>query len=71
MVANYFTVRNQGIREPEFRLPAMVISMITAPAGLILYGAGLQYKLPFMVPIMGIGLCKLKYVVYSSFVVLI
>jgi hypothetical protein len=55
-VANYFTVRNRGIREPEFRLPAIAISIITAPLGLILYGAGLQYKLPFMVPIVGLGL---------------
>ncbi|KUJ06858.1 MFS general substrate transporter [Mollisia scopiformis] len=55
-IANYFTIRNKGIREPEFRLPAMAISMVTAPVALILYGAGLQFKLPFMVPIIGIGL---------------
>lgn len=55
-VANYFTIRNRGIREPEFRLPAMVISMITAPLALILYGVGLEYKLPFMVPIFGLSL---------------
>ncbi len=54
-VANYFTVRNRGIREPEFRLPAIAISVITAPLGLVLYGAGLQYKL-HMVPIVGLGL---------------
>jgi hypothetical protein len=39
-VANYFTVRNRGIREPEFRLPAIAISVMTAPLGLILCGAG-------------------------------
>jgi hypothetical protein len=55
-VANYFTVRNRGIREPEFRLPAIAISVITAPLGLVLYGAGLQYELPFMVPIVGLSL---------------
>ncbi|CZR64498.1 related to MFS transporter [Phialocephala subalpina] len=55
-VANYFTIRNRGIREPEFRLPAMAISMIAAPVALILYGAGLEYKLPFMVPIFGLSL---------------
>ena len=58
-VANYFTIRNRGIREPEFRLPAIAISVITAPLALILYGAGLQYKLPFMVPIAGLGLCMI------------
>ena len=56
MVANYFTRRNGGIREPEFRLPAITISVITAPLGLILYGVGLQNKLHFMVPIFGLGL---------------
>jgi hypothetical protein len=55
-VANYFTVRNGGIREPEYRLPAIAISVITAPLGLVLYGAGLQYKFHFMVPIVGLGL---------------
>ncbi|KAH9213551.1 MFS transporter [Leptodontidium sp. 2 PMI_412] len=55
-VANYFTVRNRGIREPEFRLPAMAISIITAPLGLILYGVGLENKMHYMVPITGISL---------------
>jgi len=55
-VANYFTVRNRGFREPEHRLPAIAISVITAPLGLVLYGAGLQYKFHFMVPIVGLGL---------------
>ena len=55
-VANYFTVRNRGIREPEFRLPAIGISLITAPLGLLLYGYGLQNRLSFMVPVVGLGL---------------
>ena len=55
-VANYFTIRNGGIREPEFRLPAIGISLITAPLGLLLYGYGLQNRLSFMVPIVGLGL---------------
>jgi hypothetical protein len=57
-VANYFTIRNGGIREPEHRLPAIAISLITAPLGLLLYGAGLQYKMSFMVPVVGLSLCK-------------
>ncbi|RDW80765.1 MFS general substrate transporter-7 [Coleophoma crateriformis] len=55
-VANYFTTRNGGIREPEFRLPAIAISIITAPLGLILYGYGLQNKLNFMIPVLGLSL---------------
>ncbi|KAK0119511.1 hypothetical protein ONS95_010955 [Cadophora gregata] len=56
IVANYFTTRNRGVREPEFRLPAMAISIITAPLGLVLYGVGLEHKMHFMVPVTGIGL---------------
>lgn len=37
----------------------MAISMVTAPLALVLYGAGLEYKLPFMVPIFGLSLRKI------------
>jgi hypothetical protein len=43
--ANYFTKRNGGIREPEFRLPSISIGMITSPLALILYGVGIQHEL--------------------------
>jgi hypothetical protein len=39
------TRRNGGIREPEMRLPAIGISVITAPFALILYGIGINNKL--------------------------
>ncbi|KAF4629520.1 hypothetical protein G7Y89_g8627 [Cudoniella acicularis] len=55
-VANYFTIRNNGIREPEFRLPAIAISVVTAPLSLVLYGVGIQYKLSPAVPIFGLSL---------------
>jgi hypothetical protein len=55
-VANWFTVRNRGVREPEFRLPAIGVSLFTAPLGLLLYGYGLQNRLSFMVPVVGLGL---------------
>lgn len=57
-VADYFTRRNGGIREPEFRLPAMVPSLITTPLALILYGVGIQKKLHWMCPTVGLGLCE-------------
>lgn len=57
-VADYFTRRNNGIREPEMRLPAIMISCITGPLALILYGVGIQNKLHWMVPTLGIGLSK-------------
>lgn len=55
-IADFLTIRNGGIREPEFRLPAMCISLITAPLGLVLYGVGVQNKMSFMVPVLGLGL---------------
>lgn len=58
VVADYFTRRNGGIREPEMRLPAMVPSLITTPLALILYGVGIQHKLHWICPTIGLGLCK-------------
>lgn len=54
--ANYFTKRNAGIREPEFRLPAITIGLVTAPLALVLYGAGIQHRWHWMVPTLGLGL---------------
>lgn len=58
VVADYFTRRNNGIREPEMRLPAMIPSLITAPLALILYGVGIEKKLHWICPTIGLGLCK-------------
>lgn len=55
-VADILTKRNGGIREPEMRLPAVMISAITAPLALILYGVGIQYKLHWICPTIGLGL---------------
>jgi len=66
-VADYFTKRNGGIREPEMRLPAIMISVITGPLALILYGVGIKNKLHWIVPTLGIGLSKLpKLLIQSS-----
>ena len=58
-VADYFTQRNGGIREPEMRLPAIMISVITGPLALVLYGVGIKYQLHWIVPTLGIGLSNL------------
>jgi len=58
-VAHFLTKRNGGIREPEMRLPALTISLITTPLGLILYGAGISHSMHWIVPVIGLGLCKL------------
>ncbi|KAE9579048.1 putative MFS-type transporter [Colletotrichum fructicola] len=55
-VADWFTLRNGGIRDPEMRLPAMVISMISTPLALILYGVGIANQLHWICPTIGLGL---------------
>lgn len=57
-VADFFTRRNNGIREPEMRLPAAMIGLVTAPLGLVLYGVGINNHLHWMVPTLGLALCK-------------
>lgn len=57
-VAGVLTRRNNGIREPEMRLPAMVIPFIFGPLSLVLYGAAFQYQWHWMVPTFAIGISK-------------
>lgn len=64
-IADYFTRRNGGIREPEMRLPAIMISVITGPLALVLYGVGIKYKLHWIVSTLGIGFSKLIIVITS------
>ncbi|WDK14397.1 MFS transporter [Colletotrichum graminicola] len=37
--SDWFTGRNGGVRDPEMRLPGIVVSMTTAPLALVLYSA--------------------------------
>lgn len=60
-VADFLTRRNGGIREPEFRLPAMMISIVAGPLALVLYGVGIEHKMHWIVPTIGIGLSKSPY----------
>ncbi|RDW95366.1 MFS general substrate transporter-27 [Coleophoma crateriformis] len=56
MVADFFTRRNGGVREPEMRLPAIAFSAVTGPLALVLYGCGIQYAWHWIVPTIGLGL---------------
>ncbi|GAP83480.1 putative MFS transporter [Rosellinia necatrix] len=55
-VADWFTRRNGGVREPEMRLPGMALSLLTTPLALILYGLGIEYRLHWICPTIGLGL---------------
>ncbi|KAI1430027.1 major facilitator superfamily domain-containing protein [Xylaria sp. FL1777] len=56
VIADWFTRRNGGIRDPEMRLPTIALSLITTPLSLILYGVGIQKKLHWICPTIGLGL---------------
>lgn len=57
-IAEALSKRNHGIREPEFRLPALLPTMISYPASLVLFGLALENKLHWIVPTVAIGMCK-------------
>lgn len=57
-IADFLTRRNGGIREPEMRLPAMMIGLIASPLGLILYGVGINNHAPWIMPTLGLGFCQ-------------
>ncbi|KAF2195068.1 MFS general substrate transporter [Zopfia rhizophila CBS 207.26] len=62
MIADFLTKRNGGIREPEMRLPALIISTITAPLALVLYGVGIGANLHWIAATIGLGLLNFSIV---------
>ncbi|KAF2500880.1 MFS transporter [Lophium mytilinum] len=64
--ADWFTKRNGGLREPEMRLPAVVIGGIFVPVALILYGVGINNQLHWMVPTLGLGCLNFAIVQLTS-----
>lgn len=54
--------RNGGLREPEMRLPAMALVIITMPLALLLYEAGIEHHLSWIVPTIGLGLINFSIV---------
>lgn len=61
-IADKQTQRNGGIREPEMRLPAMAVSVITAPLALVLYGVGINNQLHWICPTIGLALINFSIV---------
>ncbi|KAJ5494933.1 MFS transporter [Penicillium diatomitis] len=56
IIADHLTRLNGGLREPEMRLPAMAISLVTGPLALVLYGVGIGNELHWICPIIGFAL---------------
>lgn len=57
-VADALTRRNGGVRDPEMRLPGMMLCLITTPLALVLFGVGIENKLHWICPTVGLGLRK-------------
>ncbi|KAI0482200.1 major facilitator superfamily domain-containing protein [Xylariaceae sp. FL0804] len=56
LTADWFTKRNGGVRDPEMRLPAMTLSLVSAPLSLVLYGVGIGERLHWICPTIGLAL---------------
>ncbi|KAF9696857.1 hypothetical protein EKO04_005704 [Ascochyta lentis] len=61
-IADVQTQRNGGVREPEMRLPAILVSVVTAPLALVLYGVGIEYKLHWVCPTIALALINFSIV---------
>ncbi|KAF2631524.1 hypothetical protein BU25DRAFT_437279 [Macroventuria anomochaeta] len=61
-IADRQSQRNGGVREPEMRLPAILVSVVTAPLALVLYDVGIQYKLHWICPTFALGLINFSLV---------
>ncbi|KAI0390779.1 MFS general substrate transporter [Xylariaceae sp. FL0594] len=55
-IAEETGTEKQGMK-PEYRLPLLPLGSACIPAGLFLYGWSAQYKVHWIVPIIGTGLC--------------
>ncbi|CAK7199880.1 hypothetical protein SEUCBS139899_002566 [Sporothrix eucalyptigena] len=55
-VANYYTRRNEGIREPEMRLPVCVLATALTFGGALLAGLSYHFHTHYMGPVIGWGI---------------
>lgn len=54
-VANYFTLKNGGIREPEMRLPTLIIATLLTFFGALMAGLTYHYHTHWTGPVIGFG----------------
>lgn len=58
----YLTRKNKGIYEPEFRLPLMVVTVVTGTVGFFGFGATIHYQTHWSGPVLTFGLANLSLV---------
>jgi hypothetical protein len=63
------TKRAQGRREPEYRLPAIIIPGVIGPMGILLFGLTVAEKRPWIQPAIGYALQGFGLTAVSNFVV--
>lgn len=54
-IANRLTAKNDGVRKPEFRLPAGMVGAAMIPIGLFWYGWSAEARVHYIMPIIGTG----------------
>lgn len=54
-IANYFTKKNEGIREPEMRLPVCILATILTFLGALMSGLTYHYNTHWAGPVVGYG----------------
>ncbi|KDQ58916.1 hypothetical protein JAAARDRAFT_56925 [Jaapia argillacea MUCL 33604] len=65
-IADLFTRRNGGIREPEMRLPAMFPCIVLGPLGLLIYGLTIGRGLHWMGAVVALGLLNFSICVVTN-----
>ncbi|KAK5129290.1 hypothetical protein LTR08_003620 [Meristemomyces frigidus] len=58
-IANYFTKRNNGIREPEMRLPTCIVAAVLTFVGALISGLCFHYETHWIGPIFGYGVLSI------------
>ncbi|KAL5356427.1 major facilitator superfamily domain-containing protein [Aspergillus floccosus] len=54
-IATWFTARNQGVREPEMRLPTCIVAAVLTFVGALIAGLTYHYQTHWAGPIVGFG----------------
>lgn len=62
----WLTKKNQGIYEPEFRLPLMFVAMILEIVGFFGFGASVEYKTHWTGPVLCFGFANMALVFAST-----
>lgn len=55
-IANYFTKRNNGIREPEMRLPTCLVAAFFTFFGALWFALSYEHQLHWAMPVVGAGI---------------